>query len=323
MSAATEASIDKVSRAVAGTATRGRLQEPTSVLDRMGKGNLLYVIPGLLIYAIFVFFPILAAVGISLTEWNGLVVPTFVGLQNYIKLFSDHEFYIALRNNAEFIVFYCVFPLAIGVTLAAIISVVGNRERMALRTMFFLPYIMPTAVLGIIFQWLYNPAFGPFNQILKAVGLGKIALPWLGDFNFVLPAVGAVAVWYFFGFCMVVFLSGMQRIDPSLFDAARADGAKGFQTFWHVTLPQLMPEIRVVLLLTVIASIKSFDLIFTMTRGGPGNATLVPNIYMYELGFQLNRFGYAAAVAIIGAILVFAVNFAIHQGMRRLDRSSN
>ena len=289
----------------------------------MGKGNLLYVVPGLLIYAIFVFFPILAAVVISLTEWNGLVLPTFVGLSNYIKLFSDNEFYIALRNNAEFIVFYCVFPLAIGIILAAIISTVGNRERMALRTLFFLPYIMPTAVLGIIFQWLYNPAFGPFNQILKAVGLGKIALPWLGDFTWVLPAVGAVAVWYFFGFCMVVFLSGMQRIDPSLFDAARVDGAKGLQSFWHVTLPQLMPEIRVVLLLTVIASIKSFDLIFTMTRGGPGNATLVPNIYMYELGFQLNRYGYAAAVAIIGAILVFAVNFAIHQGMRRLDRSSN
>lgn len=296
--------------------------EASSVIDRMGKGNLLYVLPALLIYAVFVFFPILAAVALSLTEWNGLAAPVFRGLQNYIDLFSDNEFYIALRNNAEFIVFYCIFPLLIGIILAAIISVTGPRERLVLRTLFFLPYIMPTAVLGIIFQWLYNPAFGPFNQILKAIGLGKLALPWLGDFNWVLPAVGAVAVWYFFGFCMVVFLSGMQRIDPSLFDAAKADGARSWQSFWHVTLPQLLPEIRVVLLLTVIASIKSFDLIFTMTRGGPGNATLVPNIYMYELGFQLNRYGYAAAVAIIGAILVFAVNFLIHQGMRRLDRSS-
>ena len=173
----------------------------------MGKGNLLYVLPGLLVYAIFVFIPILAAVALSLTEWNGLAVPVFRGVQNYIDLFSDNEFYIALRNNAEFIVFYCVFPLIIGIVLAAIISVIGKRERLVLRTMFFLPYIMPTAVLGIIFQWLYNPAFGPFNQILKAVGLGKIALPWLGDFNWVLPAVGAVAVWYFFGFCMVVFLT--------------------------------------------------------------------------------------------------------------------
>ena len=141
--------------------------------------------------------------------------------------------------------------------------------------------------------------------------------------SFVLPAVGVVASWYFFGFCMVIFLTGMQRIDPSMFDAARVDGARPLQTFSYVTAPLLLPEIRVVLLLTVIASIKSFDLIFTMTRGGPANATLVPNIYMYQLGFELSRFGYAAAVAIIGAILVFAVNFAIHQGMRRLDRSSN
>src|SRR3569623_1096390 len=271
MAATTEQSTTSAG-GVAAAGAPARRRAPASALDHLGRGNLLYVLPGLLVYAIFVFLPILAAVVISLTQWNGLVLPTFVGLQNYVRLFSDGQFYIALRNNAEFIVFYCVFPLIIGIILAAIISNVSNRERMALRTLFFLPYIMPTAVLGIIFQWLYNPAFGPFNQILKAVGLGKLALPWLGDFNFVLPAVGAVAVWYFFGFCMVVFLSGMQRIDPSLFDAAHADGAKGFQTFWHVTLPQLMPEMRVVLLLTVIATIKSFDLIFTMTRGGPGNA---------------------------------------------------
>jgi raffinose/stachyose/melibiose transport system permease protein len=138
----------------------------------------------------------------------------------------------------------------------------------------------------------------------------------------VLPAVGVVATWYFFGFCMVVFLTGMQRIDPSLHDAATIDGASPRQIFQSITMPLLMPEIRVVLLLTVIASIKSFDLIFTMTRGGPSNATLVPNIYMYQLGFQLNRFGYAAAVAIVGAILVFAVNIAIHQTMRRFDKAS-
>ncbi|MDR3473962.1 MAG: sugar ABC transporter permease [Devosia sp.] len=294
---------------------------PASILDRAGGGNLLYVLPGLIVYGCFVFVPIIAALVVSLTEWNGLAMPVFVGIRNYIELFADGRFYTALGNNAEFIIFYCVVPLIIGIALAAIISVVKQRERLVLRTLFFLPYIMPTAVLGIIFQWLYNPAFGPFNQFLKAVGLGKIALPWLGDFNFVLPAVGAVATWYFFGFCMVVFLTGMQRIDPSLFDAAKVDGARGWESFLHITLPSLLPEIRVVLLLTVIASIKSFDLIFTMTRGGPGNATLVPNIYMYQLGFQLNRFGYAAAVAIIGAILVFAVNFAIHQLMRQTDKA--
>jgi len=298
-----------------------RRRDPVSILDRSAGGNLLYVAPGLVVYALFVFLPILASVYISLTEWNGLAVPAFIGLKNYVELFADGRFYTSLGNNAQFIVFYCAVPLVIGICLAAIISTVKQRERLVLRTLFFLPYIMPTAVLGIIFQWLYNPAFGPFNQFLKAVGLKVIAIPWLGDFTWVLPAVGAVASWYFFGFCMVVFLTGMQRIDPQLFDAAKVDGARGWQSFWHITLPSLLPEIRVVLLLTIIASIKSFDLIFTMTRGGPGNATLVPNIYMYQLGFQLNRYGYAAAVAIIGAILVFVVNLAVHFGMRRLDRT--
>lgn len=304
---------------MAGKAERER--EPASVLDGGGAGNLLFVLPGLLVYGCFVFLPIVAALAISLTEWNGLSRPVFIGLGNYAALFEDERFYTALGNAAKFLIFYCVFPIAIGLVLAAVVSSFANRERLALRTVFFLPYIMPTAVLGIIFQWLFNPAFGPFNQFLKAVGLGAIAKPWLGDFRLALPSVGSVATWYFFGFCMVVFLTGMQRTDPSLHDAAKADGANAWQGFRHVTVPDLRPEVRLLLLLTVIASIKSFDLIFTMTRGGPGNATLVPNIYMYELGFQLNRYGYAAAVAIVGAALVFAVNYAIHRLMReRGDR---
>lgn len=312
------------SEQMAGVVARGaarRRHGPAlqSVLDRRGGSNLLYIVPGLIVYAVFVLGPIVAAVIISLTEWNGLAMPVFVGMENYVDLFADDRFYISLGNNAQFIIFYCVLPLIIGICLAAIISVVRQRERLVLRTLLFMPYIMPTAVLGIIWQWLYNPAFGPLNQFLKAVGLGAIALPWLGSFTFVLPAVGAVATWYFFGFCMVIFLTGMQRIDPQFYDAARVDGAKGWQTFFYVTLPSLLPEIRVVLLLTIIASIKSFDLIFTMTRGGPGNATLVPNIYMYQLGFQLNRYGYAAAVALIGAVLIFAVNYVIHQVMKRLE----
>ena len=291
-------------------------KEPASVLDTGGAGNLLFVLPGLCVYALFVFLPIAAAVVISLTDWNGLSRPVFVGLGNYAALFEDEGFYTALGNSAKFLFFYCVLPITIGLVLAAMVSSFESRERLALRTFFFLPYIMPTAVLGIIFQWLYNPAFGPFNQFLKAVGLGALAKPWLGDFRFALPAVGMVAAWYFVGFCMVVFLTGMQRTDPSLHDAAKVDGANAWQGFRHVTVPGLRPEVRLLLLLTVIASIKSFDLIFTMTRGGPGKATLVPNIYMYELGFHLNRFGYAAAVAIVGAALVFAVNFAIHRLMR-------
>ncbi|MCM2293103.1 sugar ABC transporter permease [Allorhizobium sp. BGMRC 0089] len=287
-----------------------------SVLDAPVRKNLIFVLPGLILYGAFVLGPIVAAVVISFTRWNGLSLPSFVGFGNYIELFSDSRFFTALKNNAVLMLFYCLAPLALGIVLAAIIRSIKTREQLALRTLLFMPYIMPSAVLGIIWQWLYNPAFGPINQGLKIIGLGAIALPWLGDFTFALPAVGAVAAWYYFGFCMVIFLTGLQRIDPSLFEAARVDGASPFTIFRRITLPLLLPEIRVVLLLTIIASIKSFDLVFTMTRGGPANATLVPNIYMYELGFHLNRYGYAAAVAIIGAIIIFIVNYAVHRFVR-------
>lgn len=293
-----------------------------SPLDAKASRNLIYILPGLLLYFALVLGPIVAAIGISFTEWDGISLPNWVGVGNFAKLFSDGTFYVALKNNALFMVFYCVIPLAVGLVLAAMIWTLRQREQFALRTLLFLPYIMPTAVLGIIWHWLYNPAFGPINQALKLVGLGSIALPWLGDFTFVLPAVGFVASWYFFGFCMVLFLSGIQRIDPSLFEAAKVDGASGGRIFFFITLPLLLPEIRIALLLTIISSIKSFDLIFTMTRGGPANATIVPNIYMYELGFQLNRYGYASAVAIIGAVLVFMINYAVHRLVRPLNEGS-
>ena len=288
----------------------------SSTLDGPAHKNLLFILPGLLIYAAFVLVPIVAAVILSFSKWNGTAQPVFVGLANYIELFGDQNFFTALRNNAVLMIFYCVVPLVIGLVLAVVVSSIRTRERLAIRTLLFLPYIMPSAVLGIIWQWLYNPAFGPLNQALKGLGLGMLALPWLGDFNFALPAVGAVASWYYFGFCMVIFLTGLQRIDPSIFEAARMDGASPLYVFRRITMPLLLPEIRIVLLLTIIASIKSFDLIFTMTRGGPANATLVPNIYMYELGFQLSRYGYAAAVAIVGAVLIFIINYGVHRFVR-------
>ncbi len=276
-------------------------------------GNLKYVLPALLVYTAFVLLPIMASIVLGFTEWGGIGMPKFVGFANYVALFSDPMFFKALRNTAVLMVFYVALPLCIGLALAVAISNIRPGERMALRMLYFMPYVMPSAVLGIIWRWLYNPIFGPLNQVLRAVGLGALALPWLGDFNFALPAVGMVATWYYLGFCMAIFMAGLQRIDASLFEAAALEGASGRQTFRYITLPSLLPEIRIVLLLTVIASIKSYDLVFTMTRGGPANETLVANLYMYQLGFELNRYGYASAVAVIGAIFILVVNGIVHR----------
>lgn len=285
------------------------------MLDASKYRNLLYVLPSLLIYGAFVLVPILSSIVLGFTAWDGISMPRFVGLENYITLFSDPVFYVALKNSLILLVFYVALPLLLGLVMAAIVTSIRSREQLVLRTLYFMPYVMPTAVLGIIWRWLYNPAFGPLNQALKAIGLKSLALPWLGSFTFALPAVGLVATWYYAGFCMAIFMSGLTRIEPSLYDAAKVDGATPLQSFRHVSVPSLLPEVRIVLLLTIIFSIKSFDLIFTMTRGGPANATLVPNLYMYQLGFDLGRYGYASAVAVIGAVLIFAVNGAIHRFM--------
>jgi raffinose/stachyose/melibiose transport system permease protein len=285
------------------------------MLDATKLRNLVYVLPALLVYSAFVLLPILTSIALGLTEWGGVGLPRFVGFANYAALLSDPIFYTALRNNLVLLVFYVALPLAIGLALAVIVTSARSHEQLALRALFFMPYVMPSAVLGIIWRWLYNPVFGPFNQALHAMGLKALALPWLGSFTFALPAVGVVATWYYAGFCMAIFMSGLQRIEPALFEAAEIEGATPLQTFRHITLPSLLPEVRIVLLLTIIASIKSFDLVFTMTRGGPANATLVANLYMYQLGFELSRYGYASAVAVIGAVLIYLVNGAVHRYM--------
>lgn len=290
------------------------------MLDGSKYRNLLYALPSLLIYGAFVLVPILSSIVLGFTAWDGISAPRFVGLENYIALFSDPVFFIALRNNLFLLVFYVVLPLLLGLVMAAVVTSIRSREQLMLRTLYFMPYVMPTAVLGIIWRWLYNPAFGPLNQALKAMGLKALALPWLGSFTFALPAVGFVATWYYAGFCMAIFMAGLQRIDPAFYDAAKVDGATPVQSFRYISVPSLLPEVRIVLLLTIIYSIKSFDLVFTMTRGGPANATLVANLYMYQLGFDLGRYGYASAVAVIGAILVFVVNGAIHRFMPERER---
>ena len=270
-----------------------------------------YILPSALIYGLFIFLPILASLGLSLTSWDGLSWPQFIGLGNYLRLSTDPQFWTSLKNNGVFVLFYAVLPLGFGLLLTAAIGAVTPRERTGFRFLLFLPYVLPMALVGIVWQWLYNPAFGPIAQSLRQFGLGSWAIPFLGSFDAALPAVGFVATWSLCGFCMVLLLSGVQRLDPHLFEAAELDGATRMEVLRHITIPGLVPEIRIALLLTVIASIKAFDLIFVMTRGGPGTSTLVTSIYMYENGFRLGAFGYSAAVAVIGAVLVLIVNQAI------------
>ena len=274
---------------------------------------LVLLAPGFGVYATFVLFPLAATLWTSLHRWTGFTEPQWTGAGNYRLLAGDPLFWRALSNNLLFVPFYVALPMALGLLLAALLATPGLRGRTGFRMLLFLPQVMPVAVVGLVWRWMLNPAFGPVNALLRAVGLGSWSQPWLGSFTWALPSVGLVATWVYCGFCMVLFLAGLQRLDPSLFDAAAIDGATWWQRFVHITWPLLRPEAAVAALFTLVAALKVFDLVFVMTRGGPGNSTLVVSLYLYRNVFEQNRVGYGAAMAVVLTLLVVAASTALRR----------
>jgi len=271
-----------------------------------------YLLPGLIIYLVFVFYPILETIRTSLYRWDGFSSNrTFILFDNYIKLAEDPQFLKALLNNLTFIIFYSIIPILIGLVLA---SLLGRKPLPGLtffRTGLFLPQILSMVVVGVTWRWIFNPAFGPLNVGLRAIGLDNLAMAWLGDFKLALSAVGIVGTWVQYGFCMVLFLAGMQRIPEDQYEAAELDGASGFKQLIYITLPSLKSEIGVALITTVIAALRVFDLVYVTTRGGPGDSTLVTGFLVYRAAFQQNQLGYASAIATVMTILILAISLVI------------
>ncbi len=271
----------------------------------------LYILPGFLIYAAFVLWPIIATLRYSFYDWDGFSSPSFIGLGNYVRLLQDNLFGISLRNNLLFIFFYTLFPIVIALFLTSLLTRRQVRGLTFFRAGLFLPYVMSMVVVGVVWRWIYNPVFGPLNQFLRAVGLENLARPWLGDFEFALPAVGMVGTWVQFGFCLVLFIAGVQRIEEVLYDAAKIDGASDLQQLWYITLPGLRGEIAVALVTTLIAALRIFDLVFVTTRGGPANETTVVALHIYRNAFDLNRAGYAAAIAVILTMIILFISYLV------------
>jgi raffinose/stachyose/melibiose transport system permease protein len=271
----------------------------------------LYILPGLLIYVVFVLWPVVDTLRFSFYDWDGFSAPVFAGLDNYGRLLQDAVLHTALRNNFLFIAFYTLFPIVLSLFLTALLTRRQVRGLSFFRAGLFIPYVLSMVVVGVVWRWIYNPAFGPLNQLLKAVGLNAWARPWLGDFQLALPAVGAVGTWVQYGFCLVLFIAGVQRIEEALYDAAKIDGANEFQQFWNVTLPGLRSEISVALVTTLITALRVFDLVYVTTKGGPGNQTMVASLWLYRNAFQLNRVGYAASIAVVLTIIILVISYLI------------
>jgi raffinose/stachyose/melibiose transport system permease protein len=266
----------------------------------------LYVFPGLAFYGLFTLAPLLHTVYYSLFSWDGLTAKAYVGLANYGEAFRDHALRSSFVHSGVLILFYAVLPVLLGLLLTAALTRNPVRGFRFFRTVLFLPQLIAGVVIAQAWTWIYDNT-GPLNRLLELVGLGSLARPWLGDFTWALPSIGVIGTWVTFGLCMVLFVAGVQKIPTSLDDAARFDAAGAVREFLAVTLPGLRNEILVAFVLTTINALRSFDIVYNTTAGGPGGTTLVPSMYMYQNAFLYNKVGYAAAVATVLAVTIFVL----------------
>jgi len=272
--------------------------------------GLLYLAPGLVLYAIVVIVPVGQGVWLSFFKWNGVTAATWAGLSNYTSFLSDPTLRTAVEHTLWFILFYSVLPISLGLMSAALSAHKGLRGAGIFRAVIFLPQVITPAVIAVVWQQIYAPG-GPVNDLLTLVGLGGITRGWLGDFTWALPALGLAGTWASFGLCMVMFVSSMQSIPPELYDAVRVDGAGPVREFFTVTLPNLRGPIAVVLALTMIGAIRLFDLVWLTTKGGPGISTITPTIVLYERAFANPDVGSAAAIGVVMSLVSLVVVLVI------------
>jgi raffinose/stachyose/melibiose transport system permease protein len=264
------------------------------------KGVLPFILPALIIYVALILYPIGNAFVMSFFRWDGSA-PTkeWVGIQNYVDIFTNDPIFMrALKNSALWVVLSLFIPTTWGLLLALAL----NRKlfgRAIFRTIFYLPAIITTIAVANIWSWMYNPFMGFLNAALTRMGLESWIRPWLGSDEYAIYAVFAAYVWMATGPSMLLFLAGLQNVPQDLIDAARVDGANFAQVFRHVTLPSLRPAFTIVIALTIINSLKVFDLVYQMTFGGPAQSTQVLASWTYFQAFSLHNYGLGMATAMV------------------------
>lgn len=270
-----------------------------------------FLFPALAVYALFVIYPAAQSVSFSFYDWSGPGrAASFIGLDNYVALLNDPLFYRALSNNLVVVVVSLVFQLPLGLVLALLITS-NLRLTRFFRAVYFLPTLMSTVAIGILWGYIYNPTYGAINVVLRAIGLGDIAQGWLGQSSTALGAIMVTTIWQWAPFYMIIYAAALVAIPRHLYEAASIDGASKVRQFWHITLPLLKPVIVTTVILSLVGSIKYFDLIYVMTNGGPNGSTELLATYMLKQGFATLRFGYASAVAVAMLVLALLVTLIV------------
>ena len=271
----------------------------------------LFLAPGILMFIVYVIYPIFQSIGISFYEWDGLGAKTYVGLQNYKDLLADDSFSTSLKNNVIWLILYLLaIPAGLAVALFLNQTVAGIR---LYKSLFFFPFVISQVVVGLIFTWFYAPGFGILPHIINFFTGTPVAI--LADDRWATYGVIAAGLWPQTAYCMILYLTGLNNISPDQVEAARMDNAKGWSMLWHIIIPQLRPATFIALVVTVIGALRSFDLISVMTVGGPFGSTRVLSYFMYEqsLSEYGTAMGYGAAIAVVlfAIMLVFISLFIV------------
>ena len=264
----------------------------------------MFIAPALIFYSVFVLIPIGITVYYSLLRWNGIGAMQWRGLSNYVTVLTEPDLLLTIGNAFQLVLYFTILPVGIGLGVAQVIRAhLGGRFGTTARTVLFIPQVIPLVAAGIAWSWMLA-SNGVINQLLEVLGLGGVTRGWLGDFDFALPAVGIIGAWVLLGLCTMLLVTGIGRIDPSLYEAAQIDGASAWDEFLWITLPGLRQEIGVCVTVTVIAALASFDIVYIATGGGPGHTTTVPGLEIYRLAFAHRQVGLASALAVVLMVLV-------------------
>ena len=266
----------------------------------------LYVLPLVIISGVFIYYCMGFTIAMSFTDWDGISTDaSFIGLKNYAKLLKPGSiFFQALINNLIFLVVTVVVQAALGLLLAVIL-----KERMPgsnmFKAFFFMPVTMAAVIIAAVFRGVLDPNLGGFNQMLTDIGLGGLAHSWFGDPKTAMLTICVVNIFQWTGFSMIIYYAGLMSIPQEVYEAAKIDGAGFWKTLFHVTLPMLRGTTNVLIVLGIVGSLKTFDIVMQTTGGGPGRATEVLNTYLYKVGIQQYEGGLSSAIGVL--VLIIAV----------------
>ncbi|MCB9459666.1 MAG: sugar ABC transporter permease [Anaerolineaceae bacterium] len=299
------------------------------ILSKLWQDRLIYLflLPTVILFGLFTLYPMIASFLLSFQDWNGFSrEATYVGLANYQEVIADPQFWLAFTNTIVFM----VVTVPIRVTLALILALILNNPKLPFaglfRTALFLPVVTTMAIIGVVMTFVFDPVGGPVNQVLLDTNLISAPINFLGRSSSALPTAMGIHVWKWFGVTLIYWLAALQTVPEELYEAARVDGANVFQTFRHITVPLLVPFGIIIVLITAIDTLRVFDLILTLTGGGPFLKTEVVEVYIYRWAFNssIPRLGYASAAAVFFGLttMFMAILQALGYGMVRRMRGT-